>query len=479
MCCAIRETECLEVKKLISNFELFLEDFDIELVAVNQIYQNRKEKIIMESTEDMLAEFYLANLAEETMKGLMISAKQCLHNGGKPPIGYDVGKDKKYVINEMEANIVRELFEEYASGKSMDALLKHCQQKGYLTKWGKPFGKNSFNSILKNEKYRGVYVWNRRESRNSHGQCNHHKNKSDDQIIRIEGGIPRIVSDELFFKVQERMKKNKEKAGSFTAKREYLFSSKIFCGKCGHAYTGNTRISGKGIPYTGYRCGERCRTNACNNKEIERTHLEKYVLEKLKDHLFTKDSMIQIAKQLNVFQKSKQKDCESGLKQAKQRLSNVERKINNVTNAIMQGMFNESMQTKMTELEECRTAILEEIRELESSPEVIPEITPEQIKETLTNFEDFMLNHTETAEVKAFIEQYIQKITVYPDYVEVAFMVTFPTVQKIFPVLNITVIATRGEIMERNRRIESFLNVANTHHLKRISTKIVLQERLY
>lgn len=275
------------------------------------------------------------------------------------------------------------------------------------------------------------------------------------------------------------MKKNKEKAGSFTAKREYLFSSKIFCGKCGHAYTGNTRISGKGIPYTGYRCGERCRTNACNNKEIERTHLEKYVLEKLKDHLFTKDSMIQIAKQLNVFQKSKQKDCESGLKQAKQRLSNVERKINNVTNAIMQGMFNESMQTKMTELEECRTAILEEIRELESSPEVIPEITPEQIKETLTNFEDFMLNHTETAEVKAFIEQYIQKITVYPDYVEVAFMVTFPTVQKIFPVLNITVIATRGEIMERNRRIESFLNVANTHHLKRISTKIVLQERLY
>lgn len=90
-----------------------------------------------------------------------------------------------------------------------------------------------------------------------------------------------------------------------------------------------------------------------------------------------------------------------------------------------------------------------------------------------------MQNHTETAEVKAFIEQYIKKITVYPEYVEVTFVVTFPTVQRVFTALEITVVATRGEIMGRSRRIESFLTVASQHHLKRISTQIVLQERPY
>lgn len=46
-----------------------------------------------------MAEYYSANLAREVMKGMTENVLQAKHTGGAPPIGYDVAKDKSYVIN--------------------------------------------------------------------------------------------------------------------------------------------------------------------------------------------------------------------------------------------------------------------------------------------------------------------------------------------------------------------------------------------
>ena len=49
--------------------------------------------------------------------------------------------------------------------------------------------KNSFHDLFKNEKYKGVYVYNRAAPKTA-GKRNNHLSKSDEDIIRIEGGIP-------------------------------------------------------------------------------------------------------------------------------------------------------------------------------------------------------------------------------------------------------------------------------------------------
>lgn len=90
-----------------------------------------------------------------------------------------------------------------------------------------------------------------------------------------------------------------------------------------------------------------------------------------------------------------------------------------------------------------------------------------------------MQNHTGTAEVKTFIDQYIDRITIYPKYVEVTYTVAFSTAQKVYPVLEITVVATRGEISGNHKRSDRFSVVADKNHLKRVSTRIVLKERPY
>lgn len=55
-------------------------------------------------------QFYNENLAREVMKGLKENAYQCKFTGGRPPLGYDVDKDLKLVINEKEAEAVRLIF---------------------------------------------------------------------------------------------------------------------------------------------------------------------------------------------------------------------------------------------------------------------------------------------------------------------------------------------------------------------------------
>lgn len=109
------------------------------------------ESGIMESLLTGMAEYYSRNLAREVEKGKKETALQCKHNGGCPPLGYDVDKEtKKYTINEFEAKIVKEIFQLYADGNGYKFILQHLNSMGYKTKAGNAFALGSLNNILKN-----------------------------------------------------------------------------------------------------------------------------------------------------------------------------------------------------------------------------------------------------------------------------------------------------------------------------------------
>lgn len=216
----------------------------VRLISVLENLDDSPESIILESVLEGMAEYYSRNLAREVMKGMRETALQCKHTGGKPPLGYNVAPDGTYVINEQEAKAVRMIFEMYAAGKGYGEIVDKLNNKGYRTQTGRPFAKNSLHDILRNEKYRGIYTFNRSE-RKTDGKRNHHKSKNPDEIIKIEGGMPRIISDEIWEKVRARMEKNKRGPAANKAKEIYLLSGLIFCGKCGGAMVGNRRYSGR------------------------------------------------------------------------------------------------------------------------------------------------------------------------------------------------------------------------------------------
>lgn len=56
--------------------------------------------------------------------------------------------------------------------------------------------------------------------------------------IETPNGMPRIVEDDLFFRVQDMLDRNSAAPGMGKAKDDYLLTTKLFCGHCGEPMTG-------------------------------------------------------------------------------------------------------------------------------------------------------------------------------------------------------------------------------------------------
>lgn len=141
------------------------------------------EGVILEAVIDGYNEYYSRNLAQNTLRGMMGNAESCLVNGVRV-YGYRTGADGRYEVDADEAPLVRKAFERVAASEGRKAVVEWLNASGSHNTRGNPCTTNSLRGVLTNEKYRGVYLFNG---------------------VRVEGGMPRIVPDELFSTVQALM----------------------------------------------------------------------------------------------------------------------------------------------------------------------------------------------------------------------------------------------------------------------------------
>lgn len=109
----------------------------------------------------------------------------------KPPYGFVVNEEKYLEIDETTAPAVRQIFKMYLADMGYTAIIKWLKDNEYRTSKGNEFTKGAINAILHNEKYAGVYVYDKASPRDEDGKRNSHKYKNN--YIRIEGGCPAIV----------------------------------------------------------------------------------------------------------------------------------------------------------------------------------------------------------------------------------------------------------------------------------------------
>ena len=398
----------------------------IRVVSVLENLDNSPESLILESVIEGMAQYYSANLVREVAKGQKENALKALHNGGDAPLGYDVAFDKTYLVNEEEAQAVKIIFDMYVNGYSYSNIIDKLNDLGYKTKRGNKFGKNSLHGILSNEKYTGVYVFNKTQRKGVNGKRNGHKQKSDDEIIKVEGGMPQIIDREVFLQAQEMMQKRKKAPGSHKATTLYLLTGLIRCGECGHAMQGNRRKDKYGNDYISYRCGCRKQKRDCKNKEIKRDYLEEFVLTELEKHVLNDEAIPVLSKALNERLKTKSNDNHEMLTNLRNKLEKVNKEIENILNAIMSGIVNNVLKNKLDELEKVKLNLELKINELsvESDDVVSVDITEDQIRSMFGKFKDFVLTRN-LPECKKFIGDYIKEVIVYKDHIEVVFNVVF------------------------------------------------------
>lgn len=262
----------------------------VSVYSVLEDLDDSPESIMMESMLEGMSEYYSQNLAREVMKGMRETALQCKHTGGKPPLGYDLNTDGKLIINQGEAEVVQQIFKMYLDNYSYSKMAEVLNKKGYRTKTGSLFRKNSFYSILRQEKYTGVYIWNRASAKQN-GMRNSHKSKELKDQVRIQGGCPSIISYADFEEVQKKMQERTHGKAESKARRYYMLGGKGFlqCGICGKSMTGTVRKS-HGKTYITYQCPSH-KAKQCATKEVRADRLNLIVAQQLAEFFFREDRL--------------------------------------------------------------------------------------------------------------------------------------------------------------------------------------------
>lgn len=377
----------------------------IEFVSVRERLDRTPEGRMMLFVITGMNEYYSANLAIEVMRGLKENAYNAKHTGGTPPLGYDVDKDGHYIINLEEAAAVRLIFDMYLEGAGYTTIVEELNHRGYRTKRGAQFVRNSLYDLLRNEKYTGSFVYNRTEKQKS-GKQNRHKYKSEEEVIRVENAFPAIITKNEYKEVLKRMKENEHKGGRNGAKHDYLLSGKLYCGHCGKSMYGEVRRR-REHDYLYYSCNGH-KSKICPKHSIRCEKLEAEVIRQLNERFFSPEIIERIAKNIHIMSQTNGADVKADA--LRKQSAELKRKINNGTKAILDGVDSDELREQVKELSDRKKIIDRQIVEIEAAADNRGR-TVEEIKAIAKKYTD--ISKLPREEQKKIIQKLVWRIYVY------------------------------------------------------------------
>lgn len=353
------------------------------------------EGVILESVLEGFAEYYSLQLSQNIRRGIAESADKCQVTGGNRPLGYKTGPDKKFVIDEETAPTVRMIFTMYADGATVTEIVKRLNELGLRTLRGRPFTHNSLHTILKNEKYIGIY--------NNHGR-------------RIEGGVPRIIEDDVFYKVQEMLKINKRAPAKTWARADYILADKLFCGKCGAVMFGESGTSKTGARHNYYICSNKKRFRRCDKKAVRQADIENLVIKATCDLLADTELLDLIIDNTWAYYVAQDNNQEE-LRNLQQHLEQTETAIRNLIRAMEAGIITEETKQRMDELTTQKAELKASIADRQLASDF--HLKKEHIAYYLYSLRN--ADHSDREVQKRLIQTFVNSVFVFDDCLKLTF----------------------------------------------------------
>lgn len=369
----------------------------IEFVA-ETTPENTPEGKLIENFFDSLAEFYSDQLSINTMRGMRYNAERAGFNGHRV-LGYQKSVDGRYEIDPNTAPVVQRIFTEYADGRPMSKIIADLNSQGIRSSNGNKFTHNGLRHILHNKRYLGIY-------------------KYDD--IEIPGGMPQLVDQETFDKVQKRFEQNK-RDGSRQARGmnddgspRYWLTGKLFCGECGESMHGISGTGKHGERHYYYACKNR-RKHKCTKRNVRKEVIESQVAAILRHILTDTENRASIAVDISSYYREHYVDTHY-LEGLKAELASTGKALRNLVRSIEQGLpFSPMVADRVRENEERKQALEEAIEAEEARSRAA--LDEYSIRALFERYADADLEDPEVCD--AVLDYFVDKIFLYDDHLVV------------------------------------------------------------
>ncbi len=348
--------------------------------------------ILIEGVLESMAEYYSAELAQKIKRGIAISASKCKFFGGSVPLGYKVDTEKNIVIDENTAPIVKQMFQMLANGYNYVQIGNSLNERGIKTAHGAKWNKNSFRSIFGNRRYLGKYIFQGQET---------------------DGGIPRIIDDELFEQVQQVLAKYATAPARGKAKVPYLLSDKLICGKCGAKMTGISATSKSGKLHHYYRCVNVLPSRQCDKRAVRKKEIEDAVVQEIV-HTLTDEFIDMVAAETYTLIKAEQNDSE--IKRLENLIASNQKSIDNLMQALMHGRATDAI---LAQVEKLETENKELTATIDTEKAMQIDYSYADIRQWLQHFRN--LDYDNFQNRKALINTLIYRVILYEDKIKILF----------------------------------------------------------
>ena len=372
----------------------------------------------------LIGEFERGTIAQNVKMGMCAKARSGEWCGGRV-LGYDLvqmenkegGKRRKtkLTINEREAESVRLIFNEYASGKGYKAITSKLNRLGYKTKKGNNFSMSSIRDILTNPVYIGKVRYNVRQNWSEKRRRNINPNP-----IITDGIHEAIIDEKLWDKVQVVLESKKGKP-SRIHDGEYPLTGILKCPKCGAGMvimrTTNTLKDGSKRRIVYYSCGNWKNKGAavCNSNSIRVDKANEYVFNKLSELLSNEKMVKTIVKNVNKERYKKVNPAKKELERIDKELEKIDKKKSKLFEGYEEDLISKE------EFKERKEELNRQIRSLQEQKEPLivtlsddtsEEIPYEFIKSVLENFSKVLTESTTREQQKKLLHMIISEITI-------------------------------------------------------------------
>ena len=295
--------------------EMVFPFFHVRFISVNDGFDSITQQADLGvQLKNFVNERYARDISQKIVSAKRVLQKQGKYDGGRPPYGYMIDPNDRHhlVIDEETAPIVYEIFKMIDEGATVRKAAVTLNERGVpspgrvlyerglvnkesfaTSNWYTP----TIKGILRNQVYLGWSVSGKQRSSYSCGGAKELQTMPKEEWHVVKGTHEPIVTEELFFRIGERLEQAKANASINDVDckgRRNIFRGKLHCGECGKSMALRQKKNGSGVIEEWYFCPlhEHYNSRYCPQKAVKREKVDGMTLHILTDqmHLLTERS---------------------------------------------------------------------------------------------------------------------------------------------------------------------------------------------